>query len=94
LLGRIHDKQNQEIITWLSPLNFFTNQDDYFDRRREGTGNWLLDSNIFKAWLDGTNKTLWCPGIRMFSLSITFPLLTLSAAGAGKTILAYDSFYF
>ncbi|KAK6523104.1 hypothetical protein TWF694_006002 [Orbilia ellipsospora] len=37
-----------------------------------GTGQWLLDSPEFNAWVEGETKTLFCPGI----------------PGAGKTILA------
>ncbi|KAH0543124.1 hypothetical protein FGG08_002550 [Glutinoglossum americanum] len=45
--------------------------DDIFRRRQEGTGEWLLNADAFEKWQDGTERTLWCPGI----------------PGAGKTIL-------
>lgn len=32
--------------------------------REEGTGQWLLDSEIFKDWRDGHSEMLWCPGNR------------------------------
>ena len=41
-------------------------------RRQEGTAQWFLDSAEFKRWTDGTDKTLFCPGI----------------PGAGKTMMA------
>jgi hypothetical protein len=59
------DKDSQDIVAWLSPLNFFTKQNDVFSRRQEGTGKWLLEADTFKKWLDGTDRTLWCPGLRM-----------------------------
>ena len=59
------DKESQDIVAWLSPLNFFTKQNDVFSRRQEGTGEWLLAADTFKKWLDGTERTLWCPGLRM-----------------------------
>lgn len=99
LLGQRSEAQEQkirEILSWLSPLNFGTNQQDFLSRRQEGTGEWLLNDNVFKAWLDGANKILWCPGIRMFPLSISFSILSdayFTVAGAGKTILAYNPFY-
>jgi hypothetical protein len=37
---------------------------DIIAKRAEGTGQWLLESTEFKAWLDGTSETLWCPGPR------------------------------
>jgi hypothetical protein len=40
-------------------------------RRQPGTGQWLLDSEVFQTWLNTANQTLFCLGI----------------PGAGKTIL-------
>ena len=60
-------QQRRAIADWLSPLNFWTKQNDTFDRRQEGTGKWLLDSDEFRDWLSGTGNTLWCPGIRMIN---------------------------
>ncbi|KAL8896861.1 MAG: hypothetical protein Q9192_002870 [Flavoplaca navasiana] len=64
--------RQKEILEWLSPLNFFTTQQDIIARREEGTGQWLLDSSHFNHWLSGADRTLCCPGI----------------PGAGKSILA------
>ncbi|KAJ7706664.1 hypothetical protein B0H17DRAFT_874667, partial [Mycena rosella] len=61
-----------EIIDWLSPINFFTRQADIFTVQLPGSGEWLLESDQFKAWSAGVGKILWCPGI----------------PGAGKTVLA------
>jgi hypothetical protein len=70
--SRMQDQESGDLAAFLSPLNFCTKQKDFFARRQEGTGNWLLENDKFKQWLDGTRRTLWCPGI----------------PGAGKTILA------
>jgi len=59
------DQKSQDIVTWLSSLNFSTKQNDFFGRRQQGTGEWLLEAETFKKWLDGTERTLWCPGLRM-----------------------------
>ena len=69
---RHQDKESQKILAWLSPLNFFAQQRDFIDRRQDGTGQWMLHSEEFKAWCDGTRRTLFCPGM----------------PGAGKTMLA------
>ncbi|KAL9118809.1 MAG: hypothetical protein Q9187_004635 [Circinaria calcarea] len=69
---RDEDVETTKILSWLSPLNFWTVQQDIFGRRQEGTGTWLLDDDIFQSWLHGTERVLWCPG----------------DPGAGKTILA------
>ncbi|TGZ79255.1 hypothetical protein EX30DRAFT_309111, partial [Ascodesmis nigricans] len=69
---RSDDDERNKIETWLSPLNFWTKQDDVYSRHVGETGNWIFDDELFKDWLNGVNKTLWCSGI----------------PGAGKTMLA------
>ncbi|KAH0563314.1 hypothetical protein GP486_002120 [Trichoglossum hirsutum] len=65
-------QQHRTIIDWISPLSFSTQQNDLITKRQEGTGLWLLESSAYKQWLNGTQRTLFCPGI----------------PGAGKTMLA------
>ncbi|KAI9768838.1 MAG: hypothetical protein M1840_004652 [Geoglossum simile] len=69
---RASDQERRIIVEWLSPLNFKATQSEVFSQRQDGTGQWLLESEKFKDWVDGTKEGLWCPGI----------------PGAGKTILA------
>jgi NACHT domain len=69
---RHQDEETQKVLSWLSPLNFFAQQSDIIERRQDGTGLWLLESEEFKKWFYGTRQTLFCPGI----------------PGAGKTVLA------
>jgi hypothetical protein len=59
----------QDTLNWLSPLNFSAKQNDIFGRWHEGTGQWLLENIVFKTWVNGISKVLWCPGIRMVSCS-------------------------
>jgi hypothetical protein len=59
------------IADWLTPIDYGSQQSDYFKSRQPGTGRWLLDSPKFHAWLETDEQTLFCPGI----------------PGAGKTIL-------
>ena len=65
------DQERQTILDWLTPIDYSTQQSDFISRRQEGTGEWLLNSNEFQAWLNTSKKTFFCPGI----------------PGAGKTIL-------
>ncbi|KAH0556173.1 hypothetical protein GP486_005895 [Trichoglossum hirsutum] len=58
------DQRSRDIVAWISTLNFSTKQNDFFSRRQEGTGGWLLESEPFESWVDGTGKTLWCPGLQ------------------------------
>lgn len=59
------------MLEWLSDTNFPAQQNDTFSRCQEGTGRWLLESNEYKAWIDGLDPLLFCPGI----------------PGAGKTFI-------
>lgn len=61
-----------ECAQWFSPLNFFTTQAEIRKKRQDGTGQWLLTSDLFQRWVSGVGRVLWCPGI----------------PGSGKTILA------
>jgi Cdc6-like AAA superfamily ATPase len=71
VLSRQRDQEYQAILDWLSPINSTSQQSDFIGRRQEGTGEWLLRSREFQAWVDRSNRTLFCPGI----------------PGAGKTIM-------
>ncbi|KAL9048114.1 MAG: hypothetical protein Q9162_007855 [Coniocarpon cinnabarinum] len=59
-------------MQWLSPIDFTAQQSDIISRRQDGTAQWFLESLKFKSWLQGPDKTLFCPGI----------------PGAGKTMIA------
>jgi hypothetical protein len=68
---RQNDHERQAILNWLTPIDYFTEQNDFIGRRQNGAGKWLLDSTEFRGWLKDNNQTLFCPGI----------------PGAGKTIM-------
>jgi hypothetical protein len=65
------DQGRQTILDWITPIDFASQQNDFVTRRQAGTGQWLLDSVDFQAWLKTKQQTIFCPGI----------------PGAGKTIL-------
>jgi Cdc6-like AAA superfamily ATPase len=64
-------KEHQAILDWLTVIDYAPQQNDFIARQQEGTGQWLLDSAEFQAWVETDKQTLFCPGI----------------PGAGKTIL-------
>jgi Fungal N-terminal domain of STAND proteins len=71
-------RQLEELLNWLSPLDFQQRQDDiYYKRRQDRTGTWILREPKFKQWRDTTRNssqiTLFCKG----------------DPGAGKTVLWY-----
>ena len=65
------EKEKEDILNWLTSIDYSSQQSDFINRRTPGTGHWLLDSAEFREWVDTDSKILFCPGI----------------PGAGKTIL-------
>ena len=71
LVRHQEDQRRQTVLDWITPIDYASQQSDFISRRQAGTGQWLLDSVEFKAWLQTGKQTLFCPGI----------------PGAGKTII-------
>lgn len=70
-------QETQQLLAWLSPVEFGTQQNEIYGKVQEGTGRWLLEAEEFGKWVTGeSSRILWCPGI----------------PGAGKTVLQ-DKFY-
>ncbi|KAH0559681.1 hypothetical protein GP486_003801 [Trichoglossum hirsutum] len=69
--SRLDQKDDLEILNWITPFEHGPQQSDYFRKRQPGTGQWLLRSAEFQEWLETSKQILFCPGI----------------PGAGKTIL-------
>jgi hypothetical protein len=65
-------QERQSILEWITPIDYATQQNDFIGRRQEGTGQWLLESDEFKTWMNQSNQVLFFSGI----------------PGAGKTICA------
>lgn len=57
---------------WLTPISYGEQHSDFVKIRQEGTGRWLLDADVYDAWLNAPQQTLFCSGM----------------PGAGKTILS------
>ena len=71
LYNRQLDQEHHDILDWLTPIDYASQQNDYLTRRQPGTGQWLLGSAEYQTWVPTSQQTLFCPGI----------------PGAGKTIL-------
>lgn len=59
------------MLDWLTPHDYGPKQSDTLSQRLPGTGQWFLESEEFREWLEDDRQTLFCPGI----------------PGAGKTVL-------
>jgi hypothetical protein len=67
----IPENYRQDVLRWLTTVDYAPQYSDFLSRRENGTGIWLLNSSKFTLWLNGTQDTLFCPGI----------------PGSGKTIM-------
>ncbi|KAM0261986.1 hypothetical protein ACHAQJ_001992 [Trichoderma viride] len=72
---RIHQGQEKhvrnEIVEWLTPVNYDAQHHEHLSQRSPGSGEWFLKAPNFQKFLSGNEKTLLCQG----------------NPGAGKTIL-------
>jgi hypothetical protein len=72
-LGEAQDRaKHHNLAEWISATTYPAQQSDIIERKQEGTGQWFLDAPEVATWLNGPNRTLFCPGI----------------PGAGKTMIA------
>lgn len=56
-------KDRQDILAWLSSLDFSRQQTTLSNGRQQGTGSWLIESEEFKKWSGNDGKSLICQGI-------------------------------
>ncbi|KAF8874892.1 hypothetical protein BD779DRAFT_1450513 [Infundibulicybe gibba] len=68
----IPGQELQDLVKWLSPLDFSEKYNTAFEKHVPGTGEWFLEHPKFLAWMRGEFRTLWCPG----------------GPGVGKSIMA------
>lgn len=66
------ERHRQELLEWLTPINYSATHIDYRSKFQKGTGQWFIDSPEFQAWMQQKQQTLFCTGM----------------PGVGKTILA------
>lgn len=73
------DDERQEVLEWLarlSGINFDEDHDRIFKRRHQDTGNWLVESEKFREWIDGMESCfLWCHGNRKL-FTVKFHLIS------------------
>lgn len=69
--GLVLREEHKAMLDWLTTIDYAPQQRRFINSRQPGTGQWLLDSTKFNAWVKTEKQTLFCPGV----------------PGAGKTIL-------
>jgi len=51
-------EDRSEILTWLSPLEPRIRHQDLRTRRADNVGEWLLETEEFQRWYDGSQQTV------------------------------------
>ncbi|CAG8400414.1 unnamed protein product [Penicillium salamii] len=64
-------ERHEKIVQFLAKFDFSARYRDVFSARHKMTGQWFVEAETFKTWVDRIGQRLWCPGI----------------PGAGKTVL-------
>ena len=64
-------ERHEKIVQFLAKFDFSARFRDVFSVRHKSTGQWFLEAEKFKTWMEGKGQRLWCSGI----------------PGAGKTVL-------
>ena len=59
-------RKRDEVLSWLSRLNFASIQNETFGRTLKGSGRWFLEHPKFQSWLSGSSPILWSVGIRKY----------------------------
>lgn len=84
---------DKELLTWLASVDYATQQSDFISRRHKGTGQWLLKSDIFRAWINQQSQMLFCPGIpgagKTINTAIVIDELYTKFQNAGAVGIAY-----
>jgi hypothetical protein len=58
------ERHRSLVLNWLSNVDFRSNYLDALRKREAGTGQWLIDQELFKSWRDGPLRALWLNGMR------------------------------
>ncbi|RTE83641.1 hypothetical protein BHE90_001843 [Fusarium euwallaceae] len=86
-------QEDQQLLAWLTQLDFGKQHTDRLRRRQPGTGTWLIASEQFQAWLDQPQTTLLCAGMpgagKSFIASITIGYLQQVYAHDQETCIAF-----
>ncbi|KAF7511864.1 hypothetical protein GJ744_003097 [Endocarpon pusillum] len=91
VLQKQRSQEDDDILRWLTPIQYYSQQHDFISQRQPGTGRWLLGSEKFKTWQNAAKHTLYCHGIpgagKTFLTSIVIDDLLLKQLAQGNLSL-------
>src|ERR1700738_303986 len=63
------EREMRAALAWLKAPDFQANHGKARALEQEGTGQWFLQGEAFRTWLEGSNRNLWVQGIRKLTAS-------------------------
>jgi hypothetical protein len=60
----VEESRRKQVYQWLAAPEPSINHDAASKKKQEGTGSWLVDSEILSAWRADPQSFLWIFGIR------------------------------
>ena len=70
LRSRSLNKEEQDVLNWLSSIDYSASQNRGKRTRKEETGGWFLESSDFKDWINSPGGLLWLNGVGALSMAI------------------------
>lgn len=65
VLQRVSEQERRSLLEWISTVQYGRHHDEIEERRRQDTGNWLIENEKFREWMDSpSSSALWLQGSR------------------------------
>jgi hypothetical protein len=66
ILTEVQIEKRNKILDWLSPRDFNSRHKDLQKGRLADSGQWFINSEEFKGFVDGGHSCLLCDGVGLF----------------------------
>lgn len=88
----LEQRRKNDILDWLSNVNYTAIKADALEKKCDETGQWILTLPVFQAWIEGDNPTLFCSGVpgggKTMTASVVIEYL-MSRCKGGNTAVAF-----
>jgi hypothetical protein len=75
VLQWVSEQERRSLLEWISTVQYGRHHDEIEERRRPGTGNWLIEHERFCEWVDSPSSSiLWLQGSRKFILTTPYAI--------------------
>jgi hypothetical protein len=83
----VDNQERRDLLEWISDVQYGRHHDEIEERREPGTGDWLVQDERFRDWMDSSlSSTLWLQGSREPAQSSKSIISLTKASWHGKII--------